>query len=84
MSDNQDLTKRIYDHDLRRFYLWRDVDETGISGTGMIAFGVEFPDGTVVTQWNSEISQVSVWKSMEEVIAIHGHGGSTKVHWIDT
>lgn len=32
---------------MNRFELVRDVDVTGISGTGVVAEGVEFSDGTV-------------------------------------
>jgi len=68
---------------MRRFQLERDTDETGISGVGLVSWGVVFPDGKVVTRWNGNIAQVSVWESIEEVRAIHGHGGKTRVVWLD-
>lgn len=61
----------------------RDHDETGVSGVGLVIRGVEFPDGTVVTQWVGKISQVSVWDSIEHMETIHGHGGKTKIEWVD-
>ena len=67
----------------RRFVLVRDEDETGISGTGLVAFGVMFPDGVAVTRWNSDVAQTCVWASMAEVEAIHGHGGRTRIVWTD-
>lgn len=68
---------------MRRFRLVRAVDSTGISGIGIVAWGVQFPDGKVVTRWNGKIAQVSVWEGIEDVYAIHGHGGDTRVVWID-
>lgn len=69
--------------DLRRFQLVRTVDVSGISGTGVVAYGVQFPDGIVVTRWNAEIAQTCVWASVGHVEAIHGHGGATTVEWLD-
>lgn len=67
----------------RRFVLMRDEDETGLSGTGLVAFGVQFPDGTVATRWNASVAQTCVWSCIEDVIRIHGHKGKTRVEWID-
>lgn len=69
--------------EMRRFVLVRDEDETGISGTGLVAFGVMFPDRVAVTRWNSDVAQTCVWQTMEEVEAVHGHGGRTRIVWID-
>jgi len=68
----------------RRFALQRNVDVAGVSGTGVVALGVEFPDGkTIVRFIVGEHRQVAVWDSMDAVRAIHGHGGHTEVVWID-
>jgi hypothetical protein len=69
--------------DLRRFRLVRHHDVSGISGTGIVAYGVRFPDGVVVTRWNGRVAQTCVWASIEDAEAIHGHGGSTVVEWMD-
>lgn len=64
----------------------RTEDETGISGTGVVAEGVEFLDGRVVIRWqthgDSHHSTV-VWDSIEDALAIHGHGGKTTLHFFD-
>jgi hypothetical protein len=70
----------------RRFRLIRDVDVTGISGTGVVAHGVEFNDGKVVTRWDgtgSGIAQTCMWDRIGDVEAIHGHGGATRLEWVD-
>src|SRR5688572_11800357 len=38
-----------------RFVLERTEDETGISGTGKVASGCCFPDGSAVVHWNTDI-----------------------------
>lgn len=78
-----DLTARRSTDPPRRFQLVRDEDETGISGTGVVAWGVCFDDGVAVTRWNSDVAQTCVWVSMDEVEAVHGHKGRTRVVWID-
>jgi hypothetical protein len=68
---------------MRRFQLHREVDETGISGTGVIAEGVEFHDGTAALRWKSKFKSTAVYASMGDVEAIHGHNGQTKIIWVD-
>jgi hypothetical protein len=65
----------------RAFHLVRDVDETGVSGTGVVAEGVEFSDGVVALRWTGRwpTSVVFQERGLESVEAIHGHGGKTRV-----
>lgn len=64
--------------------LVRSDDETGISGTGVVAWIVEFPDGVAVTRWAvTDIRQTCVWASVGDVLAIHGHGGRTTIRWAE-
>lgn len=69
----------------RRFRLQRDVDVSGVSGVGIVAEGVEFSDGTVVVRWISagNPSSTVVWPDMAAVEHIHGHGGATRIVWLD-
>ena len=68
---------------LRRFLLRRAVDPTGVSGAGVIALGVQFPDGRCVLQWAPPAMSVVIHASAAEIEAIHGHGGQTVLEWID-
>ncbi len=67
----------------RRFRLVRDRDPTGVSGIGVVAYGVVFGDGAAVTRWDAEVAQTCVWSSVDDVVAVHGHGGATRLVWID-
>ena len=68
---------------MRRFLLQRDVDVSGVSGTGIVAAGVQFADGTVVMRWLGETPSTVIHSSLANVERIHGHGGNTQVDWID-
>ncbi|HEX6335412.1 MAG TPA: hypothetical protein VFZ85_00515 [Jiangellaceae bacterium] len=67
----------------RRFALIRHVDYTGVSGIGVVAYGVTFADGHVVLRWCSNHPATSMWNSMDDMLAVHGHGEATSVEWID-
>lgn len=68
---------------MRRFYLQRDVDDSGVSGTGRVADGVQFPAGLCVLVWLTGLRSFGFYEKMEDLEEIHGHGGSTRVFWID-
>lgn len=68
---------------MRRFALMRDVDVSGMSGTGRVAEGVEFSNGFVALTWLSEVTSVAVYLSIEHVELIHGHRGLSRVIWED-
>lgn len=70
---------------IRRFELRRHEDVSGISGTGVVAEGVEFSDGTVVLRWTGRWPTSVVFhdRGIESVQQIHGHTGSTEVHFLD-
>ena len=68
---------------MRRFTLNRLTDETGVSGTGKVCEAVEFSDGSVALRWVSNLSSIAIYKSIADVVAIHGHDGKTVIEWID-
>lgn len=67
----------------RLFRLVRDVDVSGISGTGIVADGVEWVDGTVAVRWLGGRPSTVIWDNLETAMEIHGHGGATRVEWAD-
>lgn len=67
----------------RRFKVMRKNDISGMSGTGHVADGVVFYDGTTVVYWRTETASMVVFKNIEALLTIHGHGGSTSVEWVD-
>jgi len=67
---------------MRTFTLRRDEDPTGVSGTGVVAEGIEFQDGTVALRWCvGDYRSTVIWPSIEAVEVIHGHDGRTQVVW---
>ena len=58
---------------MKRFYLQRDVDETGNSGTGRVAEGVVFSNGWVAMTWLGSITSLVFYPRLSDVEAIHGH-----------
>jgi L-alanine-DL-glutamate epimerase-like enolase superfamily enzyme len=67
----------------RRFVLRRNEDETGISGVGEVAEGVQFTDGTCAMRWRTALASTAVYDSVDDVEAIHGHQSRTLIVWVD-
>jgi hypothetical protein len=68
---------------MRRFVLNRKEDKGGVSGTGVVAEGVEFKNGKVAISWLTKVSSVALYDSMADVETIHGHGGATTIDWLE-
>ena len=64
---------------MKLFYLMRHVDETGVSGTGIVGEGVVFSDGTVSMRWRGDIKSTVLYDSLSDVRTIHGHQGKTEI-----
>ena len=60
---------------MKAFYLYRTEDESGISGTGRVAQGFVADNGKAALFWLSQHPSVTVYDSVGEVQAIHGHSG---------
>jgi hypothetical protein len=67
----------------RLFHLQRDHDVTGVSGTGRVADGVLWPDGTVSLRWIGPRPSVVFWDRLEDAEHVHGHNGATRIVWDD-
>jgi len=68
---------------MRRFKVKREEDESGVSGTGRVAEGVEFENGKVVIQWLSHKASFGIYDNIKNFKDIHGHNGKTRVVWLD-
>jgi hypothetical protein len=64
---------------MRPFWLQRVEDESGVSGEGLVAEGVVFSSGWCALTWLTGHKSVAFYPSLEEVEAIHGHDGKTKI-----
>lgn len=67
----------------RRFELHRSTDVTGVSGTGIVADGVEFDDDTVVLHWRGEHPSTVIWPNIGHVEEVNCHGGASTIEWLD-
>ncbi len=69
---------------MKCFQMRRTEDETGVSGIGIVAEGVEFDNGKVALTWlaNPLLTSVAIYDRMDDVILIHGHGGKTTIEII--
>jgi hypothetical protein len=68
---------------IRKFHLDRKVDVSGVSGVGQVAEGVVFSDGQCAVKWLTDISSLVIYACVEDVEAIHGHGGATTIVFED-
>jgi len=63
---------------MRLFQLDRIKDITKVSGTGLVAEGVEFDDGQVVLRWYNTGS-ITIFKSLQDCRKVHCAGNHTRV-----
>jgi hypothetical protein len=55
-----------------------------VSGTGIVAWLVSFPDGSTVVRWcvPGRPGSTVVYRSLTDAMDIHGHGGKTRIVWV--
>ena len=71
----------------RPFALVRTEDPSGVSGCGVVAAGVIWPDRRAAMLWGTRppagqglpVRQVTLWDDIAEVERIHGHNGATRL-----
>jgi len=75
------------------FYLIRDTDVTGVSGTGIVAQGCLFDNGHAAITWLGETASDVIWtpsitesgeplSALEKIMRVHGHNGATRVVFV--
>jgi hypothetical protein len=64
---------------VKLFHFYRIEDHSGVSGTGPVVEGVEFTNGWCAIRWLSKTASLCFYQSLDEVKAIHGHGGKTEI-----
>jgi hypothetical protein len=68
---------------MRRFYLQRNQDASGVSGLGRVAEGCQFDTKWCALTWLTGKSAMSWYPDIETIVDIHGHQGMTQVVWVD-
>lgn len=63
---------------MKLFIMVRDEDVSGVSGTGIVAEGVEFDDGTTAIRWFGDHRSTVIWSNRDSAEAVHGHDGRTR------
>lgn len=66
---------------MKTFILRRLEDESGVSGTGIVAQGCVFDNGYVALTWLTHLSSLAWYHSIEVLTNIHGHDGKTVVEY---
>jgi hypothetical protein len=61
----------------RRFHLERTQDVTGASGTGYVADGIRWADGSASVRWLGDRPSIVFWASMDDAVHVHTHAGGT-------
>lgn len=70
----------------RPFVLRRDRDISDVSGTGIVADGIQFPDGHAAIHWRGRWPLTTPHPDgIDSIMAIHDHGGRGDLHiiWAD-
>lgn len=62
---------------MKRFYLLRHEDIHNNSGTGVVAEGIIFGDGTGSYTWLTKHKTVTTFVKVKDVIDLHSHNGRT-------
>lgn len=66
---------------MKTFKVHRNEDVSGVSGTGIIAEGVEFHDGQCAVSWFGKYHMLEVAPNIQTWIDVHGHSGKTTIEF---
>lgn len=80
-----ELSKSVLTHfgEMRKFVLVRTEDVSGVSGTGVVAEGLEFSNGTCAITWMTPYRCIATYESIKALEHVHGHAGATVVIFED-
>ena len=76
---NSPVSSPLPSHGVKVYKLVRTDDESGVSGTGHIAEVAVFSSGACILSWLTRPTSIGVYESLDEMVAIHGHAGKTRV-----
>src|SRR5688500_19008503 len=67
------------------FSLLRNQDMHKTSGTGIVLWGVQFPDGQIAVRWNTDTASTVIYDSFEDFLAIHveNHPNGNVINWLN-
>jgi len=68
---------------MKRFFLQRQADASGVSGVGNVAEGCQFDTGVCALVWLTKNSSMCYYLDIQSIEEIHGHQGMTKIVWVD-
>jgi len=67
---------------VRYYGVDRDIDATGTSGTGRVAYAIELPSGALLV-WDTQWVTIDWRPNMATLEAINGHNGATRFTPLD-
>jgi hypothetical protein len=68
----------------RSFLLVRHRDVSNVSGTGVVAEGTEWTDGSASLRWRGEHATTTFFETgLRSILAVHGHDGQTEIMFLD-
>ena len=67
---------------MKPFRVCRKIDNTGISGTGVIAHGCILPSNRVVIEWTGTVRSIVIYESYCDMMMIMGHNGETTIEFL--
>lgn len=58
---------------MKTFHIIRNADESGVSGTGKVLEGVEFPNGKTIIQWcvEGKPNSIAIYETFADFKYIH-------------
>lgn len=67
----------------RRFWLLRHHDVYGVGESKIVAEGTVWSSGQVALHWPGQPMATSLWASLDDLLAEHGHDDRATIEWID-